>query len=571
MFRFLFTHNPFYLLSACLVLYGMRLWTSEQPANSMIAWQLWLALFGYTTLLATTAILVVRGCRVWEDGRMLALLVILMLVAISSCFDEFFHSQMTTAAQLMAASGAFGVTIIEIMLLLLKVRLPLAYRLPLHSLILWFFAAPLLIQNDTLPFELLSQGARVLLFIVIASFIFMTLGFAIRLGSSIVENNGTPWRWPMYPWSIFFFLLIGVIIRSYAMTLSFQSAVGMESTFAPYYLAPLVLAIGFLFVEIGTVEKKPFCMTLGAAAPLIAITLASMGSYTYTQRALIYELSKTFASPIWLSVLAAILFYGYLTILKVPYARYAVMLGLIAISTMPISIMSWHQIEFGDARTLSIAAIVSMMIAWEKGRSEWAQLGIALILVVFARQMTLYELTSKWYVLASYVHAWLGLSMMVAWTYQDRSAQWCRSTAFPAIWFALCVTAALLIPLKSFDYRIIATYLLAMSLLATLIAMFSRIKNWIIAAIACFGAFSALIVGYTAWWIYSWNLSRVALYLIFGGASFAIGFLVSLMKSNSGRYVREMHEKLKLLLSKEFSKQSSSPLNNAIPAADVFD
>ena len=96
--RFLYNHNPFYLLSACLVLYGLQ--TAFQDGGSVPenAWLLVSTLSGYTLLLAITAYAAVRFGRVWEDARSLALLVIFMFVAISVSLDQICNTFPSTAA-----------------------------------------------------------------------------------------------------------------------------------------------------------------------------------------------------------------------------------------------------------------------------------------------------------------------------------------------------------------------------------------------------------------------------------------------------------------------------------------
>ena len=83
----------------------------------------------------------------------------------------------------------------------------------------------------------------------------LTLLPAVRRGSSLVRKNGTPWSWPWYPWPVFFFLAIGICCRSYVLTLSFQAAHGLETSFSFYYLTPFFFAVLVLLSEIGFVEN----------------------------------------------------------------------------------------------------------------------------------------------------------------------------------------------------------------------------------------------------------------------------------------------------------------------------
>ena len=69
--RFLYNHNPFYVVSAVLVLYGLHVSFADnlEPTEGWLFTRLFM---GYMLLLAAAAVLVVRLGRVWEDARTLA-------------------------------------------------------------------------------------------------------------------------------------------------------------------------------------------------------------------------------------------------------------------------------------------------------------------------------------------------------------------------------------------------------------------------------------------------------------------------------------------------------------------
>ncbi|MHC5541172.1 hypothetical protein ACYOEI_23365, partial [Singulisphaera rosea] len=85
--RWLYTSNPFYVLSAELFFVGLRVSFNTQRAT-FETWALMLGLAGYTLLLASTACALIRLGRVWDDMRSLLLLVVLMFLAMSVTFDD---------------------------------------------------------------------------------------------------------------------------------------------------------------------------------------------------------------------------------------------------------------------------------------------------------------------------------------------------------------------------------------------------------------------------------------------------------------------------------------------------
>src|SRR4051794_28304284 len=68
----LYTSNPFYVLSADLVFIGLRM-SFDTSGKSFETGALMVALLGYTLLLATTACLLIRVGRVWDDARTILL------------------------------------------------------------------------------------------------------------------------------------------------------------------------------------------------------------------------------------------------------------------------------------------------------------------------------------------------------------------------------------------------------------------------------------------------------------------------------------------------------------------
>lgn len=85
--KYVYIHNPFYLISAVLVLYGMR---QAFAADGSLygGWLMMSLLCGYTLLLAVTAFVVIRFGRVWQDARMILLVMVLILQALPINFEE---------------------------------------------------------------------------------------------------------------------------------------------------------------------------------------------------------------------------------------------------------------------------------------------------------------------------------------------------------------------------------------------------------------------------------------------------------------------------------------------------
>ena len=189
-------------------------------------------LSGYTMPLAAAAGLIIRLGKVWEDARSILLVVVLLFLALSVSFDE---------------SGlAFAVFLSEGLFWLLGIRLAPLIRTGFYLILSLFFIYPVG------PNFLLHRGSTEALLWGIFAFpsamalCFLWLVLAIRRGASYVRNNGTPWKWPWFPWVLFGVLAFGVSVRSYYLCISFVSGGRGDTMFGPYFLVPFLLVLCFL-------------------------------------------------------------------------------------------------------------------------------------------------------------------------------------------------------------------------------------------------------------------------------------------------------------------------------------
>ncbi|MFO7899793.1 MAG: hypothetical protein R6V58_12135, partial [Planctomycetota bacterium] len=271
--RGLYTHNPFYLISACLILLGLNA-TFGTSTDEASAWTLFEVLVGYTALTACTAILVVRLGKVWEDARSMLLVVALLFVAISMSFDEILITQPAAARWILLLGLAFAALVTEALLGALHIRLRLWFRLPYYALLALFFGAPLLLEQVFRRTPDLTTRWWLYGFAPAGGLIVLTLLPAARKGAAYVRENGTPWRWPWFPWTVFALLVGGIAVRSYSLTLTFAPARAMDSMFGLYFLTPLIVAAAVVVLEIGLVAGSRRTQIAALVMPFVGILLA---------------------------------------------------------------------------------------------------------------------------------------------------------------------------------------------------------------------------------------------------------------------------------------------------------
>ena len=86
--RFLYSSNPFYILSADLVFVGLRMsFGAGGPASLELGARRWDSRVT-RSLMATTACFLIRVGKLWDDLRSLLILIVMMFLAMAMSGDE---------------------------------------------------------------------------------------------------------------------------------------------------------------------------------------------------------------------------------------------------------------------------------------------------------------------------------------------------------------------------------------------------------------------------------------------------------------------------------------------------
>lgn len=332
------TSNPFYLLSALLVCVGLRM-SFDPHANILNTWALLGGLAGYTLLLAAAACLLVRFGNVWDDIRTILLLVVLMLLSISVTFDGVLALDMRRGVACYVAGLAFALAVSEGLLRAMRFRLPIGFRLPYFLFLALFFLYPValspLLRRPTSP------GLQWALFgfAPAAGLLALTLLPAIRRGPGYLARNGTPWRWPYYPWSLFVFLALGVCVRAYYLCWSMHRLEAPDlfgNIFGPYFLVPFGLAVAVLLLELGIVSRSALVafVALNLPAALVGLTLLGHRPEPVYRRFLGLFMAGLGGSPLYLAILGAAAFYAFAALRRVPMAA-----GLMSLAVASLAVV----------------------------------------------------------------------------------------------------------------------------------------------------------------------------------------------------------------------------------------
>jgi len=368
--RLLYNHNPFYLISAALVLYGLR--EAVSAPGGITVWTLLASLSGYTLLLALAAIVIVRLCKVWEDARTIVLTVVLLLLATSVGFDDIAFDAPRKGAWLLLVGLVLAIGISEALVYGLRLRLPWRFRLPYHLLLLLFFLYPILmagLARQLDPTDKAPLALGLIGFPALASLLALSLLPAVRRGANYVANNGTPWGWPLYPWSLFVILAVCVCLRSYLFCVSFFPGHLAATPFGLYFLWPLILVVALILLEMGLVHQRPGLRGFALILPLLAFWSSFPGAFGQAADWRFVRLLEF--SPIWLAAIAVLLFYGHAFLRGVREAEFGLLAMLAAVSLIGSDTLYASQLLIRPAGLPLLAIVVLQLCQLWRQPASW--------------------------------------------------------------------------------------------------------------------------------------------------------------------------------------------------------
>jgi hypothetical protein len=394
--KVLYNHNPFYLISACLVLYGFsEIFADHQGLAG--DWLLIGLLCGYTLLLAITGYLVVRFGRIWEDARTILLVILFLLLALSISFDKTSLNRPAWGAELLGLGFLFAVGLTEVLCRSLKIRLDRMYRVPYYLLLGQLFVIPPVLGVLSVTDHEDIMVLCVLAFPAGAGLLFLTLLPAMHLGGRHEPPNGTPWPWPWYPWPIFVILGVAMALRSYALSMVYEPTNGADVGWQPYFLAPLVLCWAILFVEGGVKHGNRRLARIAALAPLGLVLIAFPGSPDNPpQQRFLEMLGDSVGSPTFVTFVLLAAFSAYALIRGVRQAEFGLTACVLAFVFVDQQTVGWQTLA--EPRTLPVWLVAALQIGISiaKGRSRRWVLGWLLAVAATAFETRHIESDGLW-------------------------------------------------------------------------------------------------------------------------------------------------------------------------------
>lgn len=525
--KYLYTHNPFYVISAVMVLYGVhRAFGGQEMLEHR--WLLLQVLGGYTLAMAAAAVLVVRLGQVWDDARMMLLLLVLLFGAISMSFDLVSLQDPRAGRELLACGFLFSILVTEGTLRALRMRLSWLLRIPFYLQLALLFGYPMWLADLSFRGEAASMSRFVMLFPVAAGLCLLSLWPAAYRDARDARPTGTPWPRPWYPWTMFFFVGVGFALRSYSLTVTFEDTGGLASGFQGYFLIPLLLAACVLFYEMAVQHEWPVIRGLTLFAPVALLALAfPQGPRNVAQARFLAIMAQYELSPATLLLAAAALFYAWIWWRGEAAAERGLVFSLLALSFLRPSFGTAALAATPLAAPLLLLLGVELVYGLRRG-STWrilAVLAVGAIGSVERLQETFWADYRGLVPAALYLYATLLAGLL----FDDGLARSIRRHAARIIPLAV-VGMALALPWLFQENVFVVSSLTTLGVVVALLYWYSELRLRDLANLLA--AVSGAILAWAEWSLLGWTASfdKGEGWIAAGGGSLLIGLCISLAK-----------------------------------------
>jgi hypothetical protein len=541
--RRIYNHNPFYVISAALVMYGLHV-SFAGRLDPTQGWLLVRLLAGYALMLAGAGIAIVRLGQVWEDARTLVCLVVVILVALASSFDRACLDDDLQGAKFLAAGFSFAIALCELLIRGLKIRLPWNYRLPFYAQLALLFAYPAWLGRLSINDREHEMAWYVLGLPTLQALATLLLVPAARRRGADVANNGTPWNWPWYPWPALVLLGVAGVLRAIAMSMSFDNAQGFAAGIEPYAFIPLALAwcvVGFEGKHSG---ERPSQAWVAVLAPLALLFLSMPGiDGSPAQMHYLSLLRGAVGSPIQVTAILLTIYFCYLRMRGVRAAEFGLVVALSVLAVVDHSTVSLDRLA--PLQLVPAAAAIALLVVGAIWRASSIRTCAAVGAVIAATYYSGFG--SELFASRGYLplHAGIAFTLLVGLAFRDAFGRWIAAAA-PGLIITAAVGATI-------AYRFLfptveplnhAAWCLALAAIAY--AYRRRVRRlddliaiaWTLSTAAVLAAehvvrasFAQLVLPGKSW-------------LAWGGACFVVGLVISLVKGRQGQRLLEWLQRM---------------------------
>lgn len=531
--RLLYNHNPFYVISAACIIYTLKLAFRPGEVSYIDPWALMASIGGYTLLMAITGFLVVKLGHVWEDARMIFLVILLLFFATSVTFDELLNLNPAQGKQLIYSGLGLAVLVTEGLLFGLGIRLPALFRMPYYLWLALLYLFPLWVSPELTDLGILDTSWRLLAFPVLAGAITLCLLPAVWRKAAYCSHNGTPWSWPLYPWTMFLFMSVATLIRTYALTISFLPSDAMETAFQPYFLTPFLFAVLLLLVEMGIVERRPRFVDflLNVSPGLLLLAQAKVNSSGPSALFLDSLLTRC-GSPLWMATWALVALHALTLLRKVPGSQWRLLLCFAPLIWIGPRTVNWQTLSAPQAWPLVAIGAWELIQAVRQRRS----LPAVTAAMCLSCALSIWLWDSPWSLYRRIVpyHVALVSILLIGGLFRDYTARILRiigASLLPTTVVISLIVADGLV----FSHFVWGAYVAGLTCLCIGCWLWTRDKAYLYALLTMVIAGCCESIFLSGLWLRRIVGPRVLLPLALGVASFLLAIVISALKGGLGQ------------------------------------
>lgn len=345
--KHLYSNNPFYVISAALVLYGLFSMLAENFGKEHP-----LLLMGglilYTSLIGGAAIFVVRYARAWDDIRSILLIFTLLLVAATIlldliALDNYFEGCL--AALCLWLFSLFGSRLlINGMGFIVNKCYQIIWAMFLSFFIFWPIIISSYITYSEPVFCLKTLGVLITLFPIICSGIICLLIWADRQSNELQYYG--PWSWPWAPHLVFAFLIGGTFLKSWVLHFTYFADRDLNGHTVLFYYFPIMYTVSFYLTYLGRVNKNDGVQYVAQYLPLATLMLFWKSSSDNLNAETFFDVFRMDGALVYMFGLLMALQYGVYWYKKIPGSGFGffvslIMVGWIDTGSMQADLLSW--------------------------------------------------------------------------------------------------------------------------------------------------------------------------------------------------------------------------------------
>ena len=197
-------------------------------------------------------------------------------------------------------------------------------------------------------------------------------------------------------------IALGVGVRCYSLCVSFHYVNGSRTIFGPYFLIPIALAVGLVWLEIGIAARRRSVMLAASLTPVLLVYLATTGHrYEPVYMTFLGTFRHTLGgTPFYETTVFSVLFLAYAVLRRAPAGWDLLSAALVVLAAVGPRSLDWSELVPLRPLPLAAAGIVLGIEGWRQSHSFRAFLAGILLAIAGTRSSVSIWPSADWAVTA---------------------------------------------------------------------------------------------------------------------------------------------------------------------------